>query len=607
MGSHLCNKCCRKYKRFFFSALLMAFNIRPLVLSGPSGGGKSTIITKAMHDYPHAFALSVSHTTRAPRPGEQNGVHYWFSDKESVEKMIEAGDFLEHASFGGNIYGTSKKAVEDVQKTGRICILDVELQGVRNIKKCHLNAKYILIKAPSLSILEERLRARKTETEESLKKRLKHAEEDLNAVASDPTLFDYIIVNDDLERAYKEFIDAIDAELKLVDNHRLRFRAERRLLKVLYRSATVYLLKCCIFEVTMAKSFSRLPPLPALRDFIHIYKLHAKKILSQNFLMDMNITRKIVRSACISDGDRVVEIGPGPGGITRAILETGCDRLDVIEIDKRFIPPLQHLAEASESRLFIHHGDALKTDVGAIWQASGTSRASWHGPPPCLHVIGNLPFHVASPLIIKYLREMHNRTGPWSYGRVPLTLTFQMEVARRICGPIDSDFRSRENVAFQHFYVFFFSGSCFVPKPKVNVGVVRFIPRIEPLIKSSFEVVEKICRHIFHYRQKFVIRGVRTLYPETLAASLSHELLSTCRIDPSIISIKLGIEQFADMCYVYEKQCERYPGLFLYDCSRPSRTLEELCRLPDALPPAHSFRDLPSAGVSLSRSETIFR
>ncbi|KHN76631.1 Guanylate kinase [Toxocara canis] len=177
-------------------ALLMAFNIRPLVLSGPSGGGKSTIITKAMHDYPHAFALSVSHTTRAPRPGEQNGVHYWFSDKESVEKMIEAGDFLEHASFGGNIYGTSK------------AYFFVQTRHVGN--------------SAASQQAEERLRARKTETEESLKKRLKHAEEDLNAVASDPTLFDYIIVNDDLERAYKEFIDAIDAELKLVDNHRLR-------------------------------------------------------------------------------------------------------------------------------------------------------------------------------------------------------------------------------------------------------------------------------------------------------------------------------------------------------------------------------------------------
>lgn len=194
----------------------MSFNIRPVVLSGPSGGGKSTIITKAMHSFPNSFALSVSHTTRKPRPGEVNGVHYWFSDKETIEKMIANGEFLEYATFGGNIYGTTKKAVEDVQKTGRICILDVELQGVRNIKKCDLNAKYVLIRAPTLLILEERLRQRKTETEDSLKKRLKHAEEDLNAVAADPNLFDFIIVNDDLERAYNEFLSIIDEEMKKV-------------------------------------------------------------------------------------------------------------------------------------------------------------------------------------------------------------------------------------------------------------------------------------------------------------------------------------------------------------------------------------------------------
>lgn len=194
----------------------MSFNVRPIVMSGPSGGGKSTIITKAMHNYPGTFALSVSHTTRAPRPGEINGVHYWFSDKETIVKMIENGEFLEYANFGGNIYGTTKKAVEDVQKTGKICILDVELHGVRSMKRCSLDAKYVLIKAPSLKVLEERLRSRKTETEDSLQKRLKHAQEDLDAVSMDPTLFDYIIVNEDLEQAYKEFLDIIGPELKEV-------------------------------------------------------------------------------------------------------------------------------------------------------------------------------------------------------------------------------------------------------------------------------------------------------------------------------------------------------------------------------------------------------
>lgn len=360
----------------------------------------------------------------------------------------------------------------------------------------------------------------------------------------------------------------------------------------------------------MASSFSRLPPLPALRDFIHMYKIHAKKILSQNFLMDMNLTRKIVRAAWVKEGDSVVEVGPGPGGITRAILETNCDRLDVVELDARFLPALQHLAEASSSRMHIHHADILKTDIGEIWTKHGLHRCDWYDPLPPLHVIGNLPFNVATPVIIKFLQEMHERRGAWSFGRVPLTLTFQMEVARRICAPIDSEFRSRISVMSSFIsepkIVFEIPGSCFVPKPKIDVGVVRFVPRTDPLIKSAFKVVEKICRHVFHYRQKHLIKGIRTLYPVTLANDLSHEMLSRCRIDPSTISIKLGVEQFSDMCTVYEEQCRRYPGLFLFDYTRPSRSVEELSRLPNAVPPRYPFDGcITSSGLPLSQSESL--
>ncbi|KJH51711.1 guanylate kinase [Dictyocaulus viviparus] len=186
---------------------------RPIVLSGPSGGGKSTILARAMSDYPDRFTFSVSHTTRKPRVGEKNGIHYWFIDHTEFQRMIANGEFLEHATFGGNIYGTSKKAVSDVEETGKICVLDVELQGVRNIKKTHLNARYILIRAPTLEILESRLRARGTEGEEDIKRRLKHAKEDLDAVEEDPGLFDHVIINSNLEHAYKEFIDVVADDL----------------------------------------------------------------------------------------------------------------------------------------------------------------------------------------------------------------------------------------------------------------------------------------------------------------------------------------------------------------------------------------------------------
>ncbi|KAK5985923.1 Guanylate kinase [Trichostrongylus colubriformis] len=135
-----------------------------------------------------------------------------------MQRMIANGEFLEYATFGGNTYGTSKKAVNEVVQTGKICVLDIELQGVRNIKNTQLNARYILIRAPTLEILEARLRARGTEKEEDIARRLKHAREDLAAVERDPGLFDLVIVNDDLERAYKEFIHAIEEDLRSISN-----------------------------------------------------------------------------------------------------------------------------------------------------------------------------------------------------------------------------------------------------------------------------------------------------------------------------------------------------------------------------------------------------
>jgi guanylate kinase len=193
-----------------FNCILMT---KPIIISGPSGGGKSTILAKAMKEYPDAFAFSVSHTTRKPRPGEFNGQHYYFIEKSEFERMITAGEFYEHAQFGGNFYGTSKKAVQDICNSGKICVLDVELQGVRNFKDSNFDAKYIFVRPPSMQVLESRLRQRGTETEDSIQKRLKHAEEDLLAVEKDSTLFDIIVVNEQLDKAYSDFLNAIRSEL----------------------------------------------------------------------------------------------------------------------------------------------------------------------------------------------------------------------------------------------------------------------------------------------------------------------------------------------------------------------------------------------------------
>ncbi|XP_030016089.1 guanylate kinase isoform X4 [Sphaeramia orbicularis] len=188
---------------------------RPVVLSGPSGAGKSTLLKKLMKEYDSVFGFSVSHTTRSPRPGEENGKDYHFVTREVMQAGIDKGDFIENAEFSGNMYGTSKAAVHDVQAKNLICILDIDMQGVRNIKQTDLNAIYISIQPPSTEILEKRLRDRKTESEDSLQRRLRAAKVDME-FSKEAGVFDVVIVNDNLDVAYGQLKDALLEEINMV-------------------------------------------------------------------------------------------------------------------------------------------------------------------------------------------------------------------------------------------------------------------------------------------------------------------------------------------------------------------------------------------------------
>mmetsp|Transcript_45825 Transcript_45825/g.74774 ORF Transcript_45825/g.74774 Transcript_45825/m.74774 type:complete len:317 (-) Transcript_45825:129-1079(-) len=179
---------------------------RPIVLAGPSGVGKGTLIQRLMEEYPLKFGFSISHTTRNPRPGEKNGVQYHFVTKEEFEKLKP--DMIEWAAVHNNMYGTSTQAVRDVISQGKVCILDIDVQGAEAVKRTNLNPFLIFIKPPSLEILEKRLRGRGTETEEAIQNRLKNAQKELDA-STKPGLFEKILVNDDLEVAYKELKAAI--------------------------------------------------------------------------------------------------------------------------------------------------------------------------------------------------------------------------------------------------------------------------------------------------------------------------------------------------------------------------------------------------------------
>ncbi|CAL8309586.1 unnamed protein product [Lota lota] len=188
---------------------------RPVVLSGPSGAGKSTLMKRLLKDYEGVFGFSVSHTTRNPRPGEEEGKDYHYTTREAMQEGIDNGDFIENAEFSGNMYGTSKSAIEDVQAKNLICILDVDIQGVRNIKETDLDPIYISIQPPSMEILEKRLRDRQTESEESLQKRLDAARQDME-LSKEPGVFDVVIINDDLDKAYGELTAILSDEIKKV-------------------------------------------------------------------------------------------------------------------------------------------------------------------------------------------------------------------------------------------------------------------------------------------------------------------------------------------------------------------------------------------------------
>ncbi|KAK3091277.1 hypothetical protein FSP39_018543 [Pinctada imbricata] len=311
---------------------------------------------------------------------------------------------------------------------------------------------------------------------------------------------------------------------------------------------------------------SRFPPLPTVSDLVRLYKLRAKKQLSQNFLLDMNLCHKLVKAAGDIGGAHVCEVGPGPGGITRAILQKDVQKLSVIELDKRFLPSLEVLQQSSAGKLDIHMGNIMKYDMESLFPES--SSRVWNDKPPNIHIIGNLPFNVSTPLIIQWLEQISNRTGAWKFGRAKLTLTFQHEVARRIVADINTEDRCRLSIMCQYLcdvnLKFVIPGSAFVPPPKVDVGVVRFVPKKYPIINLPFKLVEKVTQHLFHYRQKKCIRGAQDLFPVD-KPELVDEMFQIADIDPSLPCFKLGVEEVGRLCHVYQHICQRYPFIWDYN------------------------------------------
>lgn len=172
-----------------------------VVLSGPSGVGKSSVIKQALKELPETW-LSVSATTRAPRPGEEHGKNYFYVSDEEFDRMIAEGDLLEWANFAGNRYGTPRTAVEERLANGIPVLLEIEVQGAMQVRESKPDSILVFMQPPSWDVLEERLTGRGTETAEQIQVRLDVARKELDSAH----LFDHSIVNDDVNRAAQELV-----------------------------------------------------------------------------------------------------------------------------------------------------------------------------------------------------------------------------------------------------------------------------------------------------------------------------------------------------------------------------------------------------------------
>ena len=177
------------------------------VISAPSGAGKTTLC-KALTDSLENLRHSISYTTRKPRPGEIDGREYYFATEERFQDMVRAGDFAEWARVHSNLYGTSRRVLDEMRTEGIDVILDIDTQGAKQIKEKYRESVFVFIMPPSLEILEERLRNRDSDDEDEIRKRMRRARDEIK----DYTVYDYIIVNRDFERALTELRAVVIAE-----------------------------------------------------------------------------------------------------------------------------------------------------------------------------------------------------------------------------------------------------------------------------------------------------------------------------------------------------------------------------------------------------------
>jgi 16S rRNA (adenine1518-N6/adenine1519-N6)-dimethyltransferase len=245
--------------------------------------------------------------------------------------------------------------------------------------------------------------------------------------------------------------------------------------------------------------------LPTLRESLEQHGLMARKAFGQHFLLDLNITRKIVRLGGPFDGDVVIEVGPGPGGLTRALLETEASKVIAVEKDARFIELLGELNTVYGDRFSVIEGDALKVEEAEL--------------APAAHIVSNLPYNVGTPLLVKWL------TGPW--WPLSMTLMFQLEVALRIVAPVGDDDYGRLSVLAQVLCdcekIMDLPARAFTPPPKVDSAVVRLVPKAVRPDDTIVRNLEKITAAAFGQRRKMLRSSLKALGGEALLDKVGIE------------------------------------------------------------------------------------
>lgn len=266
--------------------------------------------------------------------------------------------------------------------------------------------------------------------------------------------------------------------------------------------------------------------LPALREVIATYDLRAKKTLGQNFLFDLNLTRRIARAAGPLEGATIYEVGPGPGGLTRALLSEGAARVVAVERDERCLPALAEIAAAYPGKLEIVSADALKLDERALF---GTSR---------VRIAANLPYNIGTALLVKWLT-----LEQWPPFWQSLTLMFQREVAERIVAKAGTAAYGRSSVLAQWRssakILFDVSRSAFVPPPKITSTVVRLEPLASPVAPARLADLEKVTAAAFGQRRKMLRQSLKGL------AANAEERIHEAGIAPTARPEQLSVAEFA--------------------------------------------------------------